>query len=152
MAQFDVKKLDTFDRVLVGAAFVTFISIFLPWYGASVEGFTFTVSGWSTGYGWLAAVLIVLAGVYRVLQRSEVDLKKVPAGPSVVVLGLAALGELLVIIRWITLPSHSYLGGAVSYGPQVGIILAAIAGAVVVFCAVQQFRGSGEKLPWQKAA
>lgn len=150
MASFDVKKLDTLDRVLIGAAFVTFICIFLPWYGASYHGISASTSGWSTGYGWFAALLIVAAGVYRLLLRSEVDLSKVPAGPSVVVLGVAGLGELLVVIRWITIPRGSFLG--VTWGPQIGIILAAIAGAVVVVAAVMQFRGSGEKLPWQKAA
>lgn len=152
MASFDFKKLNTMDRVLVGAAGVTFISLFLPWYGWSAGSYSLDVNGWSTSYGWLGALLIIAAGVYLMLQRSGVDLTKMPAGPAVIVLGLASLGTLIVVLRWLTVPRHSYFGGAISYGPRVGMILAVIAGVVEVVCAVSQFRSSGEKLPWDRAA
>jgi hypothetical protein len=77
-------------------------------------------------------------------------LAKVPATPAVIVLGAAVLGTLIVILRWITLPSgHAGITGF-SYGPRVGIYLTIIAGVVQVVAAVGLFRSSGEKLPWAK--
>ena len=78
-------------------------------------------------------------------------MSKVPFTPAVVVLGAATLGALIVVIRWITLPSgHVGVGGvtAYSYGPRVGIFLTIIAGLVQVGAAITLFRSSGEKLPW----
>src|SRR5207248_874897 len=88
-----------------------------------------------------------LAGVYLVLRRSEVSIPDLPVGPAVVVAGAAALGLLLVIIRWITLPRVN--GGAAGHiGAKYGIWIAIIAGVVELVAAVAEFRASGEALPW----
>ena len=115
--------------------------------------FSASVSGWSTSYGWFGALLIIAAGVFLALQRSQVNLSSVPVTPAVVVLGAAALGTLIVVIRWITLPSgHAGVGGVTvySYGPRVGIFLTILAGLAQVGAAVALFRASGEKLPWSE--
>ena len=150
MAKFDAKRFSRMDWAVVGAAGVSFICLFLPWYGASYGFYSASVSGWSTSYGWLGGLLIIAAGVYLALLRSEVNLAKMPLTPAVVVLGAAALGTLIVVLRWITLPSGHY--GLVGYseGPRVGIYLTIIAGVVQVVAAVGLFRSSGEKLPWAK--
>jgi hypothetical protein len=138
---------------VVGAGGVSFIALFLPWYGVSAGFFSASVSGWSTSYGWLGALLIIAAGLYLALQRSDVNLSRVPVTPAVFVLGAAALGTLIVVLRWITLPSgHAGVSGvtAYSYGPRVGIFLTIIAGLVQVGAALILFRTSGEKLPWAK--
>ena len=150
MAKFDAKRFSRMDWAVVGAAGVSFICLFLPWYGASYGFYSASVSGWSTSYGWLGGLLIIAAGVYLALHRSEVNLAKVPATPAVIVLGAAVLGTLIVILLWITLPSgHAGITGF-SYGPRVGIYLTIIAGVVQVVAAVGLFRSSGEKLPWAK--
>lgn len=151
MAQFDAKNLSTLDWVVVGTAVLALIALFLPWYGVSTLGLSASVSGWSTGYGWIGAALIVGGGVYLVVQRSQVDLSRRGLGPASTVLGLTVVGTFLVIIRWITLPrGHSGVGGItlVSYGPRVGIVLALIVGVVQVGCALSLFRRSGERPPW----
>lgn len=150
VAKFEAKRLSKLDWAVVGAAGVSFISLFLPWYGVSAGIFSASVSGWSTSYGWLGGLLIIAAGVYLAMQRSEVNLSRVPLTPAVTVLGTAALGTLIVILRWITLPSGRGVDGAYSYGPRVGIFLTIIAGLVQVGGAVALFRASGEKLPWAK--
>jgi hypothetical protein len=153
MAKFETKRLSRLDWAVVGAGGVSFIALFLPWYGVSAGFFSASVSGWSTSYGWLGALLIIAAGVYLALQRSDVNLSRVPVTPAVFVLGVAALGTLIVVLRWITLPSgHAGVGGvtAYSYGPRVGIFLTIIAGLVQVGAALVLFRTSGEKLPWAK--
>jgi hypothetical protein len=130
VAQLDVKKLTNLDWVIVGGAGLAFISTFLPWYSASVLGFSASVSGWSTSYGWLGALIMIGAGVYLLMAKSGVNLSQVKVKSSQVVIGLAALGTLIVIIRWATLPSGSGGSGGIgySYGPSAGIYLAIIAG------------------------
>jgi hypothetical protein len=153
MAKFDPKHLSRLDWLVVGSAGVALICLFLPWYGGSFGGFSASISGWSTSYGWLGGLLIVAAGAYLAMQRSEVDLSRVPLTPAVVVLGASALGTLIVLLRWLTLPSgHAGFAGVTvfSYGPRVGIVLAIIAGAVQVGASIALLRSSGEKLPWAK--
>jgi hypothetical protein len=143
MAKFDINKFSTIDKVLGGAAALAVISLFLPWrnYGP------FSQSSFGTGYGWLGGLLIIAAGVYLVLQRSGVDLSKVPAPPSVIILGASALGTLIVLLRWIFIGSYggySFRG----FSAGAGLIIAVICGVVEVVCALMTFRSSGDKLPW----
>jgi len=74
MAQFDMKKLDTSDRIVAGAGALTLICLFLPWWGAG----PFSVSGFSTSYGWIGAILIIAAAVYLVMLRSGSNMPKIP--------------------------------------------------------------------------
>jgi hypothetical protein len=151
MAKFDPKQLSKLDWIIVGAAAVALISLFLPWYGASSGSFSTSVSGWSTSYGWLGGLLIVAAGAFLAAQRSGLNVSWSPLTPAVTVLGAAAIGSLIAIIRWASLPSgHFGVAGVTvySYGPRVGIILTIIAGIAEVVSAVYLFRTSGEKLPW----
>jgi hypothetical protein len=146
---FDVKKLDKLDWGVLAAGGIAFIALFLPWYGASVGGFSATVSGWSAGYGLLGALLLIAAAVFFLLLRAEVNLPKLPVTPLIIILAASALGLLLVVIRWISLPRG---GGGVgglhySYGGRVGIWIEVVAGVVEVVSAVLLFRKSGESLP-----
>lgn len=154
MAKFDATRLSRLDWIVVGASVLALISLFLPWYGASSLGFSASVSGWSTSYGWLGGLLIVASGGYLILQRSQADLSRVKLGPATVVLGAAVLGTVIVILRWISLPrGHAGVDGITiySYGARVGIYITLIAGVVQVISALRLFRSSGEKLPWAKA-
>lgn len=150
--KFDLKRLSSLDRAIAGGAAVVFISGFLPWWGYTgpLPLYSVSVSGWSAGFSaWAGTLLLTLAGVYLVLRRSEVSLPSLPAGPAVVVTGLASLGLLLVIIRWLTLPRvHAGLAGSI--GARYGIWLAMIAGIVEVAAAVAELRAAGERLPWQQ--
>jgi len=153
VAKFDSRNLSTRDRVVIGAAAIALIALFLPWYGASAGAFSASVSGWSTSYGWLGGLLIVAAGVLVLAHRSGADTSRLRLTPAVLVLGSSALGTLIVLIRWVTLPSGHYgLAGATtfSYGPRVGIILTIVVGLVQVVTALMMFRSSGEGVPWAK--
>jgi hypothetical protein len=155
VAKFDSKNLSTQDRVVIGAAAIALIALFLPWYGATAGAFGGSVSGWSTSYGWLGGLLIVAAGALVLAHRSGADTSRLRFTPAVLVLGTSALGTLIVLIRWVTLPSGHYGVGGVSvlsYGPRVGIILTIIVGLVQVVTALMMFRSSGEEFPWAKPA
>jgi hypothetical protein len=153
MANFDLKRLSTEAKVVGGAALLALVALFLPWYGASVGGFSASVSGFSTSYGWLGGLLIVAAGAYVILVQSEVNLPKLPVSTTVAMLGAAILGTVIVALRWLTLPSGhgGSLGFTYSYGPEVGIYLTIIAGAAECAVGVRRFRKSGEKLPWDRS-
>jgi hypothetical protein len=150
-AAFDWKKLSLTDRVIAITAAVALIALFLPWEGWSGLGASASVSGFSTGYGFLGAILVILAGVYIVMLRSGSRMPRSSYGPSVIVLGLSMIGAVLVVVRWLTLPRMSgaaYTG--FSYGPRIGMILALIAAVVEAFFALRLFRSTGEALPWAK--
>lgn len=144
MAKFDSKALSKNDWAVVGAAGIAFISLFLPWYGVSLGLISVSATGWSSGYGLLGALLMIASGAYLLAQRSQVNLSKMRLGPGIAVLAAATAGTLLVVLRWLTLPS--------GLGPRVGIILTLLAGLVQVFFALKLFRASGETLPWDSAA
>lgn len=158
MATFDIKRLNTLDRIVVGASAIAVICLFLPWWGASASAggisYSASVSGFSTSWGWLGGILVVAAGVYLLLVRSAVDVSKMPVTPAAVVLGLSALGTLIVIIRWATIPRGgvSGFGGGYSYGARFGLWITLIVAIAQVVCAVMLFRSSGEALPWKKEA
>lgn len=149
----DVKNLSGLDRAIAGGAAVAFVSGFLPWWGYSgpLDLYSASVSGWSAGFSaWAGVLLLTLAGVYLVLRRSGASLPSLPVGPAVAVAGVAALGLLLVLIRWLTLPRvHGGLAGSI--GAKYGIWLALIAGIVEVAAAIVALRASGERLPWEQA-
>ena len=148
---FDPKRLSRLDWGVLAAGAIAFIALFLPWYGVSVAGFSASVSGWSTSYGWLGGLLLVGAAVWYFLWRSEAGIPKEPLTPLVVTTGAAALGLLLVLIRWASLPrgSGGIAGRSFNYGPRVGIWITLIAGIVEVVCAAIMFTRSGEQLPWK---
>jgi hypothetical protein len=140
----DTKQLGRKEWGILIAGAVAFVSLFLPWYGASVAGYTAaSVNAWSTGYGWMAAALLVAASVYLFI-RLQGDVK-LPARSVSVILVLSAVGLLLVLIRLGSLPTGSGSVAGVAtyqYGGRIGIVIALIAGLVQVVCAGLLFRSS----------
>jgi len=144
--QFDLKRLSTLDRVIAGGAAVVFIALFLPWWGVGVFGYT--VDGWAAGFtAWAGGLLLTAAGVILVLRRSGAGFGLPNVGPALLVAGVAALGLLLVIIRWVSLPRYRGL----DVGAKYGVYVALIAGITVVVAAVLELRESGEQMPWGQA-
>lgn len=143
-------RLGTTDRCIAVGAAIVFVAGFLPWWGYSgpLHLYGASVSGWSSGFtAWAGILLLTAAGALHVARVSEVKLPQLPIGAAVAVAGTAALGLLLVIIRWLTLP-RVQAGLAGSIGARFGIWIAIIAGAVELAGAVTVFRSSGEPLPW----
>jgi hypothetical protein len=148
-----MKQLNTLDRVIVGAASVGFITLFLPWYGVTI-GET-SVSGSGGVAGSLGAALLTASGVLVLFRRSGGSLLSgANAGPSAVVAGLAVLGLVLVIVRWATLPGYHAGGVGFSYsvGPSYGLYLALVAGLVEAAAALVALRTAGEQRPWDAPA
>jgi hypothetical protein len=142
------KRLSALDRAIVGGGAVAFIALFLPWWGVDVFGFSASIDGWSAGFtAWAGGLLLTAAGVLLVLRREGAKFALRDIGPSVLVVGVAGLGLLLVIIRWASLPRYRGFG----VGAKYGLYVALIAGIVEVGAAVLELRASGEAMPWAQA-
>jgi hypothetical protein len=134
----DAKQLSGKEWICFIGGAAALISLFLPWYSASVDGVTYaSVNAWSTGYGWIAAALLVAAAVYLLVrrQRGGMDL---PVRAAVMALSLSAAGLLLALVRLGSLPQGtSTVDGLATfqYGGRAGILIAMIAGFVEVVCA-----------------
>ena len=61
--------------------------------------------------------------------------------------GVAAVGLLLVIIRWLSFPSLHSSGFSYDVGARYGIFVALLAGIAEVTAAVMAMRASGEQVP-----
>ena len=142
--RFDWKQLSTRDRVVVCFAAIAFISLFLPWWGIDVLGFSLSVDGWSAGFtAWGGCLLLTAAGVLLALRRSGTAFSP-NVKPAMLVAGVATLGLLLVVIRWASLPRYRGIG----VGTKYGLYVALIAGIVETAAAVAELRASGEPMPW----
>ncbi len=150
---FDVKSWKRTDQAILAGAAVAFISGFLPWYGFDGSaGFlsNYSVNGWSAQFSaWAGILLLTAAGVFLAVRLAEVKVPELPVGSTIIVAGLAGLGLLLVLIRWISFP-NAPAGSHV--GSKYGIWVAVIAGVVETAAAVMQVRESGEPLPWAQSS
>lgn len=151
---FDAKRLVPLDWGILGAGVLCFIALFLDWRTASAGPYSVGQNGWNSGFGIIGYLLLLAAAVWWFLNKAEVQLPKLPVTPLAATLGAAGLGWIIVILRWITMPSlpAGLKNAGISYGAGAGLWMAAILGAVEVACAVILFRQSGEQLPWKTAA
>jgi len=157
MAQGDFRSLSRNDQAFIGLGALVLIASFLPWYGTTVSGkllgHGFNVSSSTHAWhGWaaLGLILMLLATALVVEQLfSDSKLPELKVSWNVVVLGLDALGALLIVIRSFTLPSTDVVG--VSTGLRWGGWVLIIAAVAQVAVALMRFRASGESMPWEAA-
>lgn len=145
MAEFDVKRVTTFEWVGVGAGLLALIVSFFPWFSASapVAGVEVSKStiAWATGIGaWLPVLILLATAGLIALPHLGVAVNNLP----LTWLGLSAAATVLILLRWLTLPDDSELDevglglvniegdAGAGFGLIVGLILAA-ASAVVAF-------------------
>jgi LPXTG-motif cell wall-anchored protein len=133
---------------------VAFIVSFFPYYGASVHagGFSQSVSvnAWH-GTALVGLLFIFAATIVAAMQAfARESLPNTGMSWNFVVVGLSAIGTILVFLRSVTLPSGS--GAGVDYGVRWGGILLIIVCVVHTAFAVLRFRDTGEALPWQSPA
>jgi hypothetical protein len=133
----DTSKLTTGDIVAGVGGIVLLISLFLPWYGVSVDIAGFSAS--ESGSGWEALgfidillFLISIAAIGIVAARAAGVLPAdVPA--PVILLGLGALAVLLVLFRIIDIPVEGDIPDEVDLSRKVGIFIALIGAAAVTY-------------------
>jgi hypothetical protein len=145
MAEFDVKRVTTFEWVGIGAGLLALIVSFFPWFSssASFEGIESSGSStaWGTGIGaWLPVLMLLATGVLVALPHIGVAVSNL----ALIWLGLSAGAAVIILLRWLTLPDDGGLSqvglslenvdvdAGAGFGLIVGLILA-VASAVVAF-------------------
>jgi hypothetical protein len=133
----DTSKLTTGDIIAGVGGIVLLISLFLPWYGASVDvaGFSASesASGWKAlGFIDILLFLISVAAIAIVAARAAGALPAdIPA--PVILLGLGALAVVLVLFRIIDIPVEGDVPDEVDLSRKIGVFIALISAAAVTY-------------------
>lgn len=137
----DLRRLSRVDQTVGGASVLVFISLFLPWFGVSVLGASFNISG-TTAHGYLVIVAIlalVLVG-YMLLRSGwdEFPLHLPIAHAPLLLIG-TGLQFILVLIGFFDKPAA---GLNWEFGAYLAVIAAAVAAAPVVIPAIRSWQGN----------
>lgn len=148
---FDVARWSQAERITGVATVILLVSLFLPWFSASVSGSIFgkrvrgisgSVSGTTAhGYLWVVFVLCLAIIAFLVLQAGFQSLpSQLPAAPAVLLLAATGLNLLLVLIGFFVKPGGgNFLGISVSVSWSFGAftaLIAAVAACVPLALAV----------------
>ena len=132
----DTSRLTTGDMIAGVGGVVLLISLFLPWYGVSID--IGGVSASDSGTGWealdfidilLLAVSVAAIGVVAARAAGQLP-PEVPG--AVVLLALGALAMLLVLYRIIDIPVDD-VPDEVDLSRKIGIFIALIGAAAVAY-------------------
>jgi hypothetical protein len=146
----DMSELTLGEKLVGGGAIVLLVSLFLPWYGFSsssiVGSFSEKISlmSGSGGIAFLilaACVVTVGAILLRMLNIFDISDQGVPE--ATVVLGAAGIGALLVIWKFLSMPSGGFSSGdfgSAGYGRSYGAYIALVAAVALVAGAVIKFQ------------
>ncbi|MDQ1696034.1 MAG: hypothetical protein QOJ03_1387 [Frankiaceae bacterium] len=155
MDQNDIKNLPRNDQILLGVGILAFIASFFPFWGVSYSGpeagllggsGSSSVSAWHS-YGTLGVLLIIAAtALSAVLVFGRSSLPEIPVSWNVVLVGLSALGTILIILRGFTYDSGSI--GPLDYGLRWGAYVLMILCLAQTALAFLRFRATGEPMPW----
>lgn len=128
------------EKIAGGGALVLLISLFLPWYSASLKGLA-TASGDVTAWEafsfidiLLFLVAIVVLGL--VAAKAAGALPALPAPGGLIIAAAGALALLLILYRLIDMPGPDVpaeLNLTVDVSPAAGLIIGLIAAAAVAF-------------------
>ena len=139
--RFDARRLTGSNQVIGVAAVVLLVSLFMPWFGASVgyTGITISVDGLWHGYMYVTLFSALAILIYLVAGLGlDVLPFRLPSGAGEFALtGVAAVNLLLVIISFTSRPGLT----SWQYGAYVGLIaaIAAVAApAVSAFISAQR--------------
>jgi hypothetical protein len=133
----DTSRLTTGDIVAGVGGIVLLISLFLPWYGVSVDVAGFSAS--ESGSGWeVLGFIDILLFLIAVVTIALVAARAAGALPAdlpapVVLLGLGALAVLLVIYRIIDIPTDGDVPDQVDVSRKLGVFIALIGSAAVAY-------------------
>lgn len=137
----DLRRLSQVERVVGGASVVVLISLFLPWFGFSGDGGSFSVSG-VTAHGYLyLALILTLAIVAYLGLRAGFDQFPValPIAHGPLLLIGTGLQFLLVLIGFLDKPLSLLSWDA---GAYIGLLAAVVAAGPVIVPAIRSFQAS----------
>jgi hypothetical protein len=120
------------------AALVYMLSAFMGWYGTTIDGLEYAVTGWHSGVlGKLVFVTGLATLALLVLRATGFELPpRFPAGMAIAALG--AVATIFVLVRLIDIPS-----GYPEVGRSVGIWISLVAALALIVAGVLK---AGEEL------
>jgi len=137
----DLHRLSRVDQTVGGATLVVLISLFLPWFGFSALGSSFSASG-TTSHGYLVLVVIlaVLMIAYLILRSGwdEFPLSLPIAHAPLLLIG-TGLQFLLVLIGFFDVP---VTGLSWEIGAYLALIASVTAAAPLVVPAIRSWQAS----------
>jgi hypothetical protein len=124
---FDMSKLSTADKILLGAGILFFIDTFLPWQRVCVEFLDVRQCGSASAWGGNGAIFGVLAGIFSILLIAWVGMQvagvrlnlNLNMPPTTIT---AALGGLVVVFA--LLKFLLVIGNFVGFAAFIGLLLA----------------------------
>jgi len=105
--QFDLGRLTSADRAIGGASLVALITLFLPWFGFSQSGYSFSQSGIAAhGYLGIALLADLIVVGYLVMRACwEVLPVSLPVAHAPLLLVCTGLQLLIVLIAFLFKPT-----------------------------------------------
>jgi len=154
MDQNDIANMPRNDQAVLGLGVLVFIASFFPYYGASGsflgQHASSSTTAWHS-YATLALLLLIAStAVAAVKVFGGANLPDLPVGWNMIVLGLSALGTVLLIIRSFTLDSGHIAG--FEYGLRWGAYVLMVLAVLHTFVAYMSTRASGEAMPWASSS
>lgn len=124
---FDMARMTTGSKIVLGTAILLFISLFLPWQGVGGgEAFGIEVPGVNfngfRGLGILVAILCIAVIVWEGMLAAGVSINMGTTSPVLIGAALAGATALFTIITFLTMLS------GVQWGAFVGLILGLVMG------------------------
>jgi hypothetical protein len=145
---FNLNRLTRVDKIVAVATFVTFISLWLPWYSVSVGGLdgsssaSFDATSWGHGWMWLEVLLAIALVAYFIARAGWETLPfNLPIAHAPLLIIGTAVQLLLVLLDFIVVPYRS-LGMGWGWGAFIGLIAALVAAGPVLYPAIQSYRAS----------
>jgi len=140
---FDAKRLTRDDQIVGGASLLLLISLFLPWYTASLGSVSVSESGTAGhGYLWIVFILALAVVIFMILKAGFETLPfHLPVSPVQLLLGLTGINLVLVLIAFLLKPGtgDGFLTVSVGwgFGAFVGLICAIAAVGLLALPFVQ---------------
>ncbi|MGH3197855.1 MAG: hypothetical protein ACRDNT_18505, partial [Streptosporangiaceae bacterium] len=137
----DLRRLSRVDQTVGGASLVVLISLFLPWFGFSALGESFSASG-TTAHGYLVIVVIlaVLMIGYLVLRSGWDEFPvNLPVAHAPLLLIGTGLQLLLVLIGFFDVPVS---GLSWEIGAYLALIASVTAAGPLIIPAIRTWQAS----------
>jgi len=141
---FNLNRLTRVDKIVAVATFVTFISLWLPWYSVSVgtESVSFDATSWGHGWMWLELLVAIALLVYFVARTGWDTLPfSLPVAHAPLLIIGTGIQLLLVLLDFAIIP-YGNEGMGWGWGAFIGLIAAVAAAGPVIYPAVQSYRAS----------
>jgi hypothetical protein len=141
---FNLNRLTRVDKIVAIATFVTFISLWLPWYSVSVgsQSVSFDATSWGHGWMWLELLVAIALLAYFVARTGWDTLPfNLPIAHAPLLIIGTGLQLLFVLLDFAIIP-YGNEGMGWGWGAFIGLIAAVAAAGPVIYPAVQSYRAS----------